>query len=214
MQDHQHELQVIRRRQEWQKHRLTHDFELHMHGLRLKSVMQSLSDAFDIPSDIYGNIFHLHRLHPFACFMAGVEGFHDSFEFDNLPMMLVAHSILLRYNPAAVMRRFMRFLSRCCRLDLAHMGQLLHDFCRDGALDFTAAQEVQELPQDDILAAFAAYRPELELPLQRLRQDQRDTILAEVASLAAGTSQWPREMPHKPDWFLTDQEQTNEVVSD
>ena len=208
LQDHQQELRLLRQRQEWQKQKLTHDFELTRHQLRLKDHLDSLSDAYDIPTDIDGNIFHMHRLHPFACFMAGVGDFHYSFEFDNLPMMLVAHSILLRYNPAAVMRTFVRFLSRCCRLDLAHMGQFLHYLPRDGPFNFNAAQEVQELPQDDILAAFAAYRPELESPLQRLRQDQRDTVLAEVASLAAGTSQWPAAMPDEPDWFLTDQEQT------
>ena len=72
--------------------------------------------------------------------------------WDDVLLMMVAHTVLLEFDREAVRARFRRFLERCCRLDLIHLIQCL-------GFQPTHAPEVYGAVQHDVFAAFAAFEP-------------------------------------------------------
>ena len=72
--------------------------------------------------------------------------------WEDVLLMVVAHTILLQYDRQAFKARFRRCLERLCRLDLIHLLQTL-------AFQPRHSPEVHGMVQHDVLAAFAAFVP-------------------------------------------------------
>lgn len=72
--------------------------------------------------------------------------------WDDVLLMMVAHTTLLGFDAEAVKARFRRFLERSCRLDLIHLIQCLGFQPRH-------TPEVHGMIQHDVFAAFAAFEP-------------------------------------------------------
>ena len=110
-------------------------------------------------------------------------------EFEDCPLGMIAHTILNAYSQEAVMTRLRRWLARRSRLHLLQLCQ-----CVPGRPDFSQegvpAEEVQALPERDVLAAFAVYCGAGD-EVSAMSAEQRQAIVAAVAGLADGSMQWP-----------------------
>ena len=108
-----------------------------------------------------------------------------SFTYEDL-LMMVAHTKLQQYAATAIRARLRRCLERCCRKDLLYLIRKL-----GGDSGRWTQLQLPDLPQDNIIAAFAACEFVGEEMASSLTAQQVQQLLVTVDELASGTYTFP-----------------------
>ena len=119
------------------------------------------------------------------CFHKLLSDHWYDLEYDDVPVMLVAHTCLQQLEAAAVMRRFARWLHRSCRLDLAHFAQYI-TLCEYDRRRLQT-KPCAELSQTDALQAYAQHERCLQDSFEELTEAEREDMHEHIRGLIDGS---------------------------